>query len=455
MCSSSGEIPKISANRRIILQPATTQLRFSWRPTVTYRVGLFSVIAVLILSLTFCGGGSNSSNMVTVPDPAPTPSPIPDPTPAPTPPGPTYYAVLVTPMNSSMVVGATQQFKATGIGWDASMHDLTSSVTWSASPAALVGFSTAGNLTAVTSGNVTVTAAYSDAGGSTSGSTSISIAAAPASITISPASASIAVAGNQQFSVTGTYADGSTTDLTSYVHWSTSDIGVASASNQSGWQGLVTGRSAGTATVTATAASIGSQASISVAAPPVGQFVYEMNLDATISEYRTTSTGALVANGYVYTGGVGLSCSYGCGTLLAGRFLFVEDAYAGLLRAYTLDTSTGLLTASAPLVSIPMGPQSTSPALVRPVAAASNRFLYVPYHEREPTGKDMGKIYGYTIGADGSLNPVPGSPFADSSPNISGNEFASGSNRQIPLPCRWLPDYDIRDRSRRATLCST
>jgi hypothetical protein len=71
-----------------------------------------------------------------------------------------------------------------------------------------------------------------------------------------------------QFYATGYYGDGTTQDITTSVTWASSSPTIASISNTSPSNGLVTGLSVGTASITATL--LGNTASILVAITPVG-----------------------------------------------------------------------------------------------------------------------------------------------------------------------------------------
>jgi len=68
------------------------------------------------------------------------------------------------------------------------------------------------------------------------------------SVAVSPASPSVAAGLTQQFTATGTYADGSTADITTQVLWASDTPAVATISSA----GLATGVAVGTAQITAT-----------------------------------------------------------------------------------------------------------------------------------------------------------------------------------------------------------
>src|SRR6185312_4700256 len=71
-------------------------------------------------------------------------------------------------------------------------------------------------------------------------------------ITVTPASASIATGQTQAFTAYGIFSDGSATDITSSVSWSSSATGVATIAAT----GLATGVSAGNANIVATSGTV-------------------------------------------------------------------------------------------------------------------------------------------------------------------------------------------------------
>ncbi|PYV60181.1 MAG: hypothetical protein DMG97_11130 [Acidobacteria bacterium] len=73
-----------------------------------------------------------------------------------------------------------------------------------------------------------------------------------ASLAVTPANSSIIVGNTQQLTATGTYSDGSMSNLTSSVSWTSSDSSITTVSSS----GLATSLALGTAVVTATSGSI-------------------------------------------------------------------------------------------------------------------------------------------------------------------------------------------------------
>ena len=168
-------------------------------------------------------------------------------------------SLAVTPPNPSIGKGSTQQLTVTGTFSDGSAQNITGSVAWTVSPVAVVGVSSTGVVTALATGTASVTASS----GSISGSDTITVTAASLTlIAVSPAAPSIFTGKTQQLTATGTYADGSSQDITGRVSWTGSVSGVLTLSSA----GLVTAQGAGTATVSATSGSISGSDTITVSA---------------------------------------------------------------------------------------------------------------------------------------------------------------------------------------------
>ncbi len=76
------------------------------------------------------------------------------------------------------------------------------------------------------------------------------------SIAVIPANSSLTAGANQQFTATGTYADATTTDLTTAATWASATPTVATISTAAGTKGKLTALTAGTTSVTATVGSV-------------------------------------------------------------------------------------------------------------------------------------------------------------------------------------------------------
>jgi trimeric autotransporter adhesin len=165
--------------------------------------------------------------------------------------------IVVSPANTSIPAGATQQFNALGYFNDATPSDMTTQVTWTSSDTNVATINSSGLATAVGPGTTTITAASSISSSySTSGSKGITLlnvySATLSSISVTPVNPSIPVGINQQFTATGTYSDGSHFDITTVVAWTSSNTAVATVSST----GLATSLATGAATITAASGSI-------------------------------------------------------------------------------------------------------------------------------------------------------------------------------------------------------
>ena len=80
---------------------------------------------------------------------------------------PALLSIAVTPANSSIPNGTTQQFSATGSYSDGSTQNLTNSVTWGSSNTSVAAINSTGLATAAGTGNTTISAFSGSVGGST------------------------------------------------------------------------------------------------------------------------------------------------------------------------------------------------------------------------------------------------------------------------------------------------
>jgi trimeric autotransporter adhesin len=205
---------------------------------ISTRSGLSAIVLGSLFALVACGAGG--SQTVTN--------------------SPTLVSIQVSTPNANLTVGDSEQVTATGKYSDKTSKNLTSSVSWTTSPAGLATVAAGGVLTAQSSGTVSITATMS----SVSGSVSLTIAPKLVSMTIAPTSATIASSTKQQFIATGTFSDDSVQTITGSVSWSSSKPAFATISDTSPTKGLATGVSAGTTTITATSGSISVTASLTV-----------------------------------------------------------------------------------------------------------------------------------------------------------------------------------------------
>ena len=172
---------------------------------------------------------------------------------------PLLQSISVTPANPSIAMGQNQQFVATGFYVDGSTQDLTSLVSWSSSQPVIATIGTNGLGRGLSGGSAIITASF---GTLTATATLTVNSVALISISVTPYPASIALGTTQQFAAIGTYADGSTLDLTTSVKWTSSASSVATVNGS----GLATSVSTGQTTVSGAAAGIAGSSTLSVTA---------------------------------------------------------------------------------------------------------------------------------------------------------------------------------------------
>jgi trimeric autotransporter adhesin len=173
----------------------------------------------------------------------------------------TLKSLSISPPTSKILVGASQQFTVTGYYSNDSQRDLTASAKWTSVQPTIATISSAGMAVTLQAGKATITAAS----GSVSISATLTVSAPSlVSLSLSPSTATIAKGDTQQFTVTGTFNNQSTKDLTSQAVWGASAAKVASINSS----GLATARTVGTTTITVTSGSASGTGTLTVT-PPV------------------------------------------------------------------------------------------------------------------------------------------------------------------------------------------
>src|SRR6266498_3244983 len=205
--------------------------------------GLVSALAAGSATITATSEGQSGSAAVTV-----TPLPV--------------ASVAVSPATASILVGQTVQL--TGTPKDASGNALSGRVvSWQSSNGSIATVRSSGLVTGLTAGSATITATSEGQ----SGSAALTVTAAPvpvASVAVSPATATIPAGQTAQLTATPKDASGNTlTGRT--VSWASSNTAFATVSAS----GLVTGKAAGSATITATSEGKSGTAVVTVTQVPV------------------------------------------------------------------------------------------------------------------------------------------------------------------------------------------
>src|ERR1700722_8814627 len=156
--------------------------------------------------------------------------------------------VTVTPATATVAEQTATQFSAVGTFGDGSTQNLTSSVSWTSSPASVATVSNASPTKGLAAGVATGTATIGAQFAGLSGSATLTVTDATlSSITEAPNDPSISQGGTQQFTATGTFSDGTTEDLTAQVTWTSSEVSVATITAG----GLASTAGIGSTTITA------------------------------------------------------------------------------------------------------------------------------------------------------------------------------------------------------------
>jgi uncharacterized protein YjdB len=173
----------------------------------------------------------------------------------------TLVSLAVTPTSAVLAPASTLVYQAVGTYSDGSTQTISNSVTWSSSDTQVVTIAGSGQATGQKAGVATIKAQL----GSISNTSNIVVeSSALQSIAVTPAASSIPVQVELQYTATATFADGSTQNLTNSVTWTSSAPAVATISVTAGSQGLATGVSPGTATVTASFGGIAGHTTLTV-----------------------------------------------------------------------------------------------------------------------------------------------------------------------------------------------
>jgi uncharacterized protein YjdB len=279
-------------------------------------------------------------------------------------------SITVSPANWSIAPATDQQYTATGVYSDSTTKILTSVVAWSSSSPAVATIDESGMARTIAPGDTLIVASS----GRVTGTATLTVTSTVLlSITISPEASSIPLGTTQQFSASGSFSDGTTQDLASSVHWSSSDPTVATVSNSTSTHGLASGLAVGYANISATWGSVSGTTSLTVTPAQLvnltvspqnpsiplgrsqqftasGSYTDQSTKDVT-SDATWTSSSATVAVVSNSTGSQGLATSSGVGSTTIAASMPAGFA------------STTLTVAPAQLISITVTPASAAIAL--------------------------------------------------------------------------------------------
>jgi trimeric autotransporter adhesin len=190
--------------------------------------GLVTAIGAGTATITATYQGFTATITITVRDPAPT-------------------ALVITPANPTIRVGATQQFAAVVALEDGTTQTVTNQASWTTSSGTIASITTSGGggggpgggggrglATGIAAGQVTVTATYSNL---TATTTLTVTKAVPTSLVVTPPSPTIQVGQTQAFVATMVYDDNTTANVTAQASWTSSAPSVATIQTSGGGGG--------------------------------------------------------------------------------------------------------------------------------------------------------------------------------------------------------------------------
>ncbi|MFO0600509.1 MAG: Ig-like domain-containing protein [Myxococcaceae bacterium] len=199
---------------------------------------------------------------------------------------PALQRIDVTAPSTSVAKGRTLQLTATGRFSDGSSQVLSSGVSWTPTTGTTFTVNGSGLLTSAQLGTANATATV----GGVSGSLSVTVTAAEIdSIALTPATPSIALGLTQAMVARATYSDGTQTNLTSGVTWSTVDSGIATVSSS----GLVSSVAIGQTLVSASSGGVTGSTQLTVVAPVLVSIALTPSTLITLNKTQTQQVTAL------------------------------------------------------------------------------------------------------------------------------------------------------------------
>ncbi|MFH0899557.1 MAG: Ig-like domain-containing protein, partial [Pseudomonadota bacterium] len=194
----------------------------------------------------------------------------------------TPIRIEVQPLHEMVPAGARLQYHATVFYSDGSFRDETGGVTWSSSVPAVATVSNTDKGFAVTlaAGSTAISATRAGL----TGSANLEVTSATLQdIILSATKWSIPAGTTTQLTATGRYSDGTTTDITAEVEWESANPAIATISNASGSQGLVTGVTAGAVDISASSGALSRTVQLNVSAATIISLSIEPNLPEQVA----------------------------------------------------------------------------------------------------------------------------------------------------------------------------
>ncbi|MCG6202139.1 ice-binding family protein [Psychromonas antarctica] len=212
----------------------------------------------------------------------------------------TLSSIVVSPINPTIPSGVNKQLAATGTYSDSSVADITGSVTWSSNKPSVATVSNNGLASSLVAGTTSITATL----GALSDYTDLEVTAATLdSIAITPINPSIVKDSKQNFVATGNYSDGSSSNITATVTWSSGDVLIATMTpNGQVSSGRASAIKVGSTLIAATIGAISADTTLTVEAAlldnPLAPELGEVERFVILaSQAITTTSGSVLVGG--------------------------------------------------------------------------------------------------------------------------------------------------------------
>ena len=330
---------------------------------------------------------------------------------------PTVTSITLAPASIPLMPGETQQLTVTALESSGATVPVTDGVTYVSSAPNVASVNANGIVSAgkvAGTANITATVVVDVNSTVSSPPAVVTVTVPPAtltSISVTPAATTLAPGAKQQLTVTGTYSDGSTKDLTTGETFASSNTAVATVSDS----GLATaGTTPGTATITATDTASGKTGSATITVPATLTSIALSPATANVAPggtqqltvvgtYDNGSTANLPASGETFT-----SMSPGVASVNAAGLVTVSSsATAGATATIVAkDTASGLTTSAAHSTVITVATGVT----------ASGGVLSTGFNSNGTTTTSTsitGKYNAYFGGSDSTLAGGSGGGYAD------------------------------------------
>jgi IPT/TIG domain/Bacterial Ig-like domain (group 2)/Galactose oxidase, central domain len=297
---------------------------------------------------------------------------------------PQLASIVISPSAPVLTVGATLSLTATGDDINGDELNPLQSVIWSSSSPSVATVSnaagSAGIIYTLSSGSTTITATV----GTIVASINVTVTSPLMSITVGPSNPTTAVGSPQilNLTATGTYADGSTMDVTSQATWASSNSSIASVFDIPGNPAVVVPAAPGNTGITATIGSIAGSTNVTITMP----------LAAVPPDITGISPASGAAGTQVTISGSGFGASQNGGTVLIGTNLGIVSSWSDTQIVATVSTgsSSGVVQIQQTNGSSNSVPFTISTATIGGISPTCG----VPGTQVTITGSGFGSIQG-------------------------------------------------------------